>query len=195
MEGISQGTGEDLAERKRQKARDNSRRWYETKGRALRGHVRQSERVYPRGTASDEEIRERNRIYWRTYYAKKTGRTVDELKSKPRLTEAQRKESEYNGRARERRRDEGLIGEHFYCDVLWLYDQQRGECANCSAALSDRYHVDHFVPVSLGGSDWPHNLQLLCPGCNCGKSNKDPLEWRYGDDLKGLIKEALDANK
>jgi hypothetical protein len=33
-------------------------------------------------------------------------------------------------------------------------------------------HIDHVRPVSLGGSDDPSNLQLLCARCNLSKYNR-----------------------
>lgn len=35
-------------------------------------------------------------------------------------------------------------------------------------------HVDHVVPVSLGGSDKPENLVAACKDCNIGKSSIQP---------------------
>lgn len=35
-------------------------------------------------------------------------------------------------------------------------------------------HVDHVVPVSLGGSDKPENLVAACRDCNIGKSSIQP---------------------
>lgn len=32
--------------------------------------------------------------------------------------------------------------------------------------------VDHIVPLSLGGTNHPDNLQTLCFGCNAGKRDR-----------------------
>jgi hypothetical protein len=34
------------------------------------------------------------------------------------------------------------------------------------------FHVEHILPVSLGGTDDPDNLAWACPGCNLKKSNR-----------------------
>jgi hypothetical protein len=34
------------------------------------------------------------------------------------------------------------------------------------------FHVEHIVPVSLGGTDALDNLAWACPGCNLTKSNR-----------------------
>ena len=51
----------------------------------------------------------------------------------------------------------------------------------CNGCLSDLtatgYHIDHIMPLSLGGSNRPDNLQLLCPTCNHRKHSKHPEEW------------------
>jgi len=39
-----------------------------------------------------------------------------------------------------------------------------GSCVNCGS--SHALEVDHIVPKSLGGSDDPENLRLLCRSCN-----------------------------
>jgi HNH endonuclease len=33
------------------------------------------------------------------------------------------------------------------------------------------FHVEHILPISLGGRDDPDNLAWACPGCNLKKSN------------------------
>ena len=55
---------------------------------------------------------------------------------------------------------------------------QRMRCANCKSCLKQSgYHVDHVVPIAKGGTNWPDNLQILCPSCNLSKGAKDPIEW------------------
>lgn len=59
-------------------------------------------------------------------------------------------------------------------DVKRLLQAQRAKCAACKKKLL-RVHIDHIRPISKGGSNWPHNIQLLCPFCNLSKSNTDPI--------------------
>jgi 5-methylcytosine-specific restriction endonuclease McrA len=57
---------------------------------------------------------------------------------------------------------------------------QRGRCASCQdkvGGANKKYHVDHIVPLSRGGSNESTNLQILCVECNLRKSAKDPIEW------------------
>lgn len=60
-------------------------------------------------------------------------------------------------------------------DVDRINKAQRGKCAICSVALGNEFHRDHIVPLVLGGTNWPSNIQLLCAPCNIRKGPKDPL--------------------
>jgi 5-methylcytosine-specific restriction endonuclease McrA len=62
-------------------------------------------------------------------------------------------------------------GKHTGEDIKRIYNKQDGLCATCSCVLS-KWHVDHIKPISKGGSNEIHNLQLLCKSCNLRKSNK-----------------------
>lgn len=72
-------------------------------------------------------------------------------------------------------------GSHTVEEVNAIFARQRGLCANCKKKLiqngDGKYHVDHIVPLSKGGSNWASNLQCLCPGCNLRKAAKHPLDW------------------
>ena len=54
---------------------------------------------------------------------------------------------------------------------------QQGKCVNCQCDISKKYHIDHIMPLSLGGRNDIKNLQLLCPHCNLVKGNKNPYEF------------------
>lgn len=55
-----------------------------------------------------------------------------------------------------------------------LYIEQRGLCACCARPLNNRYHVDHIMPLALGGQNVDSNIQLLLPRCNLQKKDKHP---------------------
>lgn len=54
-----------------------------------------------------------------------------------------------------------------------LLKETKGLCAHCGVQL-DRYtnlSVDHFIPLSKGGTNDPDNLTVLCDDCNTKKSD------------------------
>lgn len=55
---------------------------------------------------------------------------------------------------------------------------QRGKCAcGCKQPLGDDYHIDHIMPLALGGSNTDNNIQLLRAACNRHKSAKHPIDF------------------
>ena len=55
-------------------------------------------------------------------------------------------------------------------------------CTYCGQILSRGfYHLDHMIPLVLGGSDHPSNRQALCPPCNRKKSS-----WTEGELIQIL---------
>ena len=56
-----------------------------------------------------------------------------------------------------------------------LMTSQRGKCAVCRRVLGDDYHLDHIIPIFLGGSNSDGNIQLLHSRCNKQKYAKDPI--------------------
>jgi len=70
------------------------------------------------------------------------------------------------------------IGTHAADDIERIRQDQANQCNACACDLSETgFHVDHIVALSKGGSNWPENLQLLCPTCNLSKGDKDFTEW------------------
>lgn len=73
---------------------------------------------------------------------------------------------------------------HFTADdIARITKQQNGKCA-CCQSKKRKLTVDHIQPLSKGGSNWPHNLQMLCGPCNTAKLNRDPVEFMQS---KGLL--------
>ncbi len=100
--------------------------------------------------------RDRERVYRRSRYTANR----DRIKSYHHKLRAHKRASE---------------GTYTAQDIHNLRKGQKGKCALCKQKLV-KYQVDHIVPLSRGGSNWPYNLQLLCPHCNQSKNNKLPHE-------------------
>lgn len=58
-----------------------------------------------------------------------------------------------------------------------LFVLQRGKCACCGLPLGTDYHLDHIMPLALGGSNTDDNIQLLRSSCNHQKRAKHPVEF------------------
>jgi 5-methylcytosine-specific restriction endonuclease McrA len=56
-----------------------------------------------------------------------------------------------------------------------LLVSQKNRCVVCRCDLSAGYHVDHVIPLALGGAHEDWNIQLLCPTCNTSKGAKHPV--------------------
>jgi hypothetical protein len=82
-----------------------------------------------------------------------------------------------------RAKKHGAEGKHTVQDISKLYKRQDGCCIyhglnpRCHGELADSYHADHIIPLTRGGSNWPDNIQLLCPHCNISKGNKTHEEY------------------
>ncbi|TMS00132.1 HNH endonuclease [Nonomuraea basaltis] len=56
-----------------------------------------------------------------------------------------------------------------------IFRRDNHTCQSCGATAPDvKLEPDHVIPVTLGGSDDPSNLQTLCESCNAGKSATPP---------------------
>jgi len=72
----------------------------------------------------------------------------------------------------------GAKGRYTSGDVRRIYIEQQGYCAYCNEWLGDKYHIDHIIPLSRGGSNYPENIALACPPCNMSKGDKLLSEWK-----------------
>jgi 5-methylcytosine-specific restriction endonuclease McrA len=73
-------------------------------------------------------------------------------------------------------RKHGAEGSHTFEEKQAILKNQNHKCFYCGEHLT-KYHADHFIPLSRGGTDYAENLRMACPNCNCRKSDKMPWEW------------------
>ena len=81
------------------------------------------------------------------------------------------------GWAHKRREHGKVLSRLPYGTIPKLRKNQGNKCIYCDFCLDDVYHVDHILPIALGGKHEPSNLQLLCPTCNLRKSSKHPEDF------------------
>lgn len=127
--------------------------------------------------ARDAEYRAKNKEKMKAYGAAYRAKNPEKLKE---LNIAWRKKnpdsvraSSQNRRARKRANGGALsVGL-----VKKLLNLQRGKCACCKQPLGDNYHLDHIMPLALGGSNTDDNMQLLTARCNTQKQAKHPVDF------------------
>ena len=58
-----------------------------------------------------------------------------------------------------------------------LWNRQSGNCGICAGPLNGKLHIDHVMPIKLGGTNDVRNLQLAHATCNLAKGAKHPIEF------------------
>lgn len=58
-----------------------------------------------------------------------------------------------------------------------LFALQRGKCPCCARPLGDDYHLDHKMPLALGGTNTDDNMQLMRAQCNTSKRARHPIDY------------------
>jgi len=107
--------------------------------------------------------------------AKRAGTFVS--RAKPRLTDEARVIVNRAWGSLRRARILQAGGTYTKDDIIALLIAQESKCALCGKPFGpDGYHIDHFVPLSRGGTNDPSNLKLTHPVCNLRKGAKLPHE-------------------
>lgn len=75
------------------------------------------------------------------------------------------------------RRNGRKLGRLEYGSIKRTGERQRWRCAICKTSVKRKYHVDHIMPLALGGEHCEKNIQILCPSCNVKKWATPPIEY------------------
>lgn len=114
--------------------------------------------------------REKYRIASLNYAAKNRDKVNDRAKKWAKDNPTQVHLS--HGRRRARKKNNlGKLSRGLIERLLLL---QQKKCAICYSLLK-KYHLDHIVPLALGGKHEDLNMQILCPGCNLAKAARHPI--------------------
>lgn len=141
---------------------------------AASGKRKPSDKRWQESERGKETARERQRRYRQRHPEKVRESNIRSL----RKWREENREA-YRIHCRQRRKlEHEAEGFHTIKDIRALFVTQRGLCF-CGDELGTTYHVDHMVPLSRGGTDWPENLQLLCPSCNHSKRHRTMEEWTH----------------
>lgn len=71
---------------------------------------------------------------------------------------------------------------------MYVRARDKYTCVYCGEIMPNRLEVDHIVPGSRGGSDFPSNLVAACHDCNQRKGNLTAKEFGYPDIQKKVKK-------
>ena len=144
--------GDQWREANREYSREYIRNWQESNRNKTRELTRQYRKANP------DKVRETN-LKWQEANPEKVKASL------AKRTQTRRAKKLGNG---------GTLSKGI---VDRLFTIQKGKCACCGKSLTDGYHLDHIMPLALGGQNSDNNVQLLTPTCNWKKGAKHPNDW------------------
>lgn len=120
-----------------------------------------------------EKNKDKLNAYQRIYHERNKDKIAIRARNYRSSHMAQARVRDQNRRAR-KRLGAGSASPDIISRLLCL---QRGKCVCCRRKLAAGNHLDHVIPLALGGPHTDDNLQLLCPNCNRKKRAKDPIKF------------------
>lgn len=78
-------------------------------------------------------------------------------------------------RLNRRKKQHNIAGECTPSQIEARFRYHGNHCVYCGGKAQ---HVDHMIPVSRGGTNWPSNLVPACHSCNSRKARKTFKEYK-----------------
>ena len=142
-----------------ERARARNRAWYEANPERARARARTWRKSNP------EHIRVRNRAWYEA--------NAEHVRAKARAWNEANPERKRDIVSRRRARKATAVPQRWR-----LSECPDHLCYWCGTELThDNTHLDHIMPLSLGGPHTPDNTANTCAPCNLTKNNKHPLVW------------------
>jgi 5-methylcytosine-specific restriction endonuclease McrA len=179
----------------REEARERAREWYaENRDRALeaakayaeanREAISEQRRQFRQ--ANSDRLKEENQRKYRAKkaeYNERSARYYQQNRAK--MREAFKRWRIANParmkalRQTERGRRRKLAGKPFKAEeITALYGRQQGRCFYCGTPLAfGEFHLDHYIPLKMGGPHEITNIVIACGPCNLKKGALSPLEY------------------
>jgi 5-methylcytosine-specific restriction endonuclease McrA len=127
--------------------------------------------------ASKTKYRNKNTERLRVYNADRYSKHHESMKAIGAKWAADHPENFRLASHRRRARKLAAGGSFSVAEIKAMLKSQKGKCVVCRTNISKDYHIDHVMPLSLGGSNGITNIQLLCPHCNLTKQARHPVDF------------------
>ena len=122
----------------------------------------------------NEKNKDRRYAQMREYRESRSSELVEKAKRWSAANPEKRKLISKHYKARRRAQEEG--GATFSEIESWESGAVK-VCHWCGVKCADKYHLDHYHPLSKGGKHTVDNFVIACPDCNLRKSAKDPYQF------------------
>ena len=143
------------------------------KARAIKHHYDNHEQVLARKRAyhhkHKEDISRKNRLY--------RINNNEHVTNLARIWRQNNKEKVREMKRRYKHKRRSAMGSLSVGIAKKLYELRKGRCVCCGVSIKNGYHIDHIMPLALGGTNTDDNVQLLSPSCNLSKSAKHPVDY------------------
>jgi 5-methylcytosine-specific restriction endonuclease McrA len=111
------------------------------------------------------------------------GRRKDAMNAKHREWQAKNPHKRREHEATRRAKKSGDNERYTAADIESLMNHQRSRCVYCRQSIKTKFHVDHILPLSKGGTNGKRNIQLLCQPCNQTKHARHPIDFAQSRGL------------